>query len=162
MRDIDTIMKMLDETNSEKIQQKGLRLARKVENFNVFLRPASMEDFSCPWDNCAIIVSEKSDVQLEQYLKELLDWVAEPQIPGAMVIMNRLIKFSKVDKLAFVMEAFSVKLAIAQNDHRWLWALSFLLKNEKLMCCRGEIFRLRELNSHYLKAPQPLLQQRQT
>lgn len=38
-------------------------------------------------------MSEKDDAELEPYLDRLLEWISDLNLPGAMTILERLVKF---------------------------------------------------------------------
>jgi hypothetical protein len=131
MCNIDDIMSMLDWTNSEEEQQKGIELARNVKSINVFLQPLHPGNSKNVWDNCAKILAEKSDEQLNPYVMSLLHWIEDLNWPGALVIYERLKKFANVDMLRFCVENY-VKSAFAANDSVKVLNLTGLIENDKL------------------------------
>lgn len=94
MVDIDYIMKLIDWNQSEENQEKGRELAKDVESINVFLQPCSERFNKNVWDNCAIILSERTDEELAPYLVELLEWLQDLNWPGALCILDRLQRYS--------------------------------------------------------------------
>ena len=58
--DIDHIMYLLEDNNSETMQKKGRVLADSVEAYYIFIMPARMESV---WNNCAQILSRPSVVR---------------------------------------------------------------------------------------------------
>ncbi len=64
MVDIDEIMEMLDWNQPEEIQKKGRELARQVRTLSVFLRPYYDGKSKSLWENCAIILSVRTDEEL--------------------------------------------------------------------------------------------------
>ena len=96
MVDIDYIMELLDWNRTEEEQAEGLRLARQVKSFNVFLQPCDDKNNKNVWDNCALIVSEKEDLELFPYLFELFMWIQDLNWPGALCIVDRLQKYGKM------------------------------------------------------------------
>lgn len=96
MADIDYIMDLLDWNRTEEEQAEGLRLARQVKAFNVFLQPCDKKNNKNVWDNCALIISEKEDLELFPYLFELFMWIQDLNWPGALCIVDRLQKYGKM------------------------------------------------------------------
>lgn len=96
MADIDYIMDLLDWNRTEEEQAEGLRLARQVTAFNVFLQPCDKKNNKNVWDNCALIISEKEDLDLLVYLPNLFMWIQDLNWPGALCIVDRLQKYGKM------------------------------------------------------------------
>ena len=94
MIDIDYIMDLMDWNRSENDQAKGLELAKNVQNFNVFLQPCNEKYNKNVWDNCAKILSQKTDKELMPYLENLLEWLQDLNWPGALIILDRLNHYS--------------------------------------------------------------------
>ena len=61
MVNIDAIMALLDWNNSAEQQERGIELAKNVKCINVFLQPNQREYGKNVWDNCAKILSERSN-----------------------------------------------------------------------------------------------------
>ncbi len=95
MVDIDYIMELLDWNRTEEEQAEGLRLARQVKAFNVFLQPCDKKNSKNVWDNCALILSEKEDSDLYPYLFELFMWIRDLNWPGAFCIVERLKEYGQ-------------------------------------------------------------------
>ena len=93
MCNIDEIMDMLDWNNPPEIQEKGRMLARTVKCFNVFLQPVHSKYRKNVWDNCAMILAERTDSELSPYLGELFKWLADLNWPGTFCIWDRLKQF---------------------------------------------------------------------
>ena len=93
MCNIDEIMDMLDWNNPPEIQEKGRMLARTVKCFNVFLQPVHSKYRKNVWDNCAMILAEKTDSELRPYVRELFKWLADLNWPGTLCIWDRLKQF---------------------------------------------------------------------
>ena len=120
MADIDYIMGLLDWNRTEEEQAEGLRLARQVKAFNVFLQPCDKKNNKNVWDNCALIVSEKEDSDLFVYLPNLFMWIQDLNWPGAFCIVERLKEYEK--RNAFYsrhwQEAYTCAKAL--NDKVWM------------------------------------------
>ncbi len=133
MYDIDRIMDMLDSNNTIKMQEKGIRLAKNIKSINVFILPMHSGYNKNIWENCAKILANKTDEELSPYLTNLLEWTEDLNWPGAIIILERMKKFSKTRELAYNVEEF-VNVANTRGEYReiWLTYLSELLDNKKL------------------------------
>ena len=69
MINIDYIMSLIAWNKSINEQSDGIKMAEEVENINVFLQPCNKN--VC--DNCAKILSKRTDDELSPYLVELLE-----------------------------------------------------------------------------------------
>lgn len=121
MVDIDYIYDLLDWNNDKNTQEKGLELARKVKNIDVFLQPDSIDKGYGMniWDNCAIILAEKTDEELMPYLSGVFEWLQDLTWPGAWCILECLNQFEKNDMYYRYFED-CVKHAKVLNDDNWL------------------------------------------
>lgn len=95
MISINNIMDLLGWNNSEEKQAKGIELARDVKCINIFLQPVDDGYNKNVWDNCAKILSERSDQELSPYLIPLLKWLQDMNWPGAFCILDRLKKYKR-------------------------------------------------------------------
>ena len=130
MCNIDKIIEMLDEENSQKIQEKGIKLGKKIKNINVFILNANFG----VWENCAKILASKTDEELSPYLLNLLIWIQDLNWPGAMIILERMKKFKEVEMLSVYIRDIA-KIANGEKiecDENWLLYMSELLDNKKL------------------------------
>lgn len=131
MYNIDKIMDMLDCNNSIEIQKKGIELAKNVKCINVFILPKNLKYNKKVWENCAKILTDKTDEILNPYLMKILEWIKDINWPGALTIVNRLKKFYDTEMLSFATKECT-KIASSTNNHSWLENLSKLLDNDKL------------------------------
>ena len=118
MINIDYIMDLLDWNNSAEEQEKGIRLARDVKCINVFLQPRSNRYHRYNknvWDNCAKVLSDRSDEELEPYLIELFEWIEDLNWPGAMCILDRLNNFGENKFFDFCLSS-CIKRATLMED----------------------------------------------
>ena len=90
MYNIDDIMDMLDLNRSKEEQEKGLKLARTIKSINVFIQPLDSKHNKNVWENCAKVLSERSDEELKPYIISLLEWLQDMNWPGAFTIFERL------------------------------------------------------------------------
>ena len=64
MQDITEIMNMLDWHKLPEIQTKGIAQAKDAETIRPFIQPLTPEHNKNVWENCAVIIAEKSDEKL--------------------------------------------------------------------------------------------------
>ena len=114
---IDYIMDLLDWNNSIEKQEQGIELAKGVKCINVFLQPRSHYGKNV-WDNCAKILSAKSNEELSIYMIELMGWLQDMNWPGAYCILDRLKKM-KNEQLFDYAYNISLKCARALEDEAW-------------------------------------------
>ena len=127
MVDIDYIMQLLDWNRSLEEQTKGLELARNVRFFNVFLQLRDNEFNKNVWDNCAVVLSEKSDDELKPYLLELFTWLQDMTWPGANQVLERLKRFDNSNVYHTAL-CISINHARAEEDVLWENNLRILQK----------------------------------
>lgn len=118
MVNIDEIMEMFNWNQPEEVQKRGLELARGVKTLNVFLQPYTESGSKCVWDNCAIILAEKTDEELKPYLSELLEWQQDLNWPGAITIQERLTQYKDNEWFDYYFNA-SLEEAKALKDEMW-------------------------------------------
>ena len=99
MVDITEIMDMLDWHMPSEIQSKGISLARNTETIIPFIQPLTPKHNKNVWENCAVIISERSDEEIKPHLPEMLEWLQDMNWPGAFCILNRLQKYSDENSL---------------------------------------------------------------
>lgn len=128
MVNIDYIMGLIDWNNSIEEQALGIRLARDVKCINAFLQPGSPYGKNV-WDNCAKILSERTNEELAPYLIELMEWLQDMNWPGAFCILDRLKKMTG-DLLFEYLYNSSLKYAKALEDNVWESNLKMLKKSE--------------------------------
>ena len=147
---IDDIMKMLDGNNVQEIQDKGIELGKKIECINVFILPLHQGYNKNIWENCAKILASKSDEILEPYLEHLLEWVEDINWPGALIIVERLKKFSNLEEFYLAYEN-TIKRAAVTNRGMWIVNLSeFIEENEELKNMLPEnLRRMVEFTKYY-------------
>ena len=128
MISIDYIMELIDRNNSIEEQAMGIKLAQDVKCINVFLQPQSPYGKNV-WDNCAKILSERTNEELAPYLIELMEWLQDMNWPGAFCILDRLKKMTG-DSLFEYLYNSSLKYAKALEDDVWESNLKMLKKSE--------------------------------
>ena len=127
MYNIDEIMDMLDWNNSFEIQKKGRELSKEIRCINVFLQPLHLEHNKNVWDNCAMILAERSDKELHPYLYQLFDWILDMNWPGAFCIWERLKEYRDMEWFNYVLSD-CIKEAKMLGEEQWL---SNLLKLQR-------------------------------
>ena len=120
MADIDYILDLLDWNRTKEEQAEGLRLARQVKAFNVFLQPCDKKNNKNVWDNCALIVSEKEDSDLFVYLPNLFLWIQVFNWPGSFFIVERLKEYWKRNASYSRDWQEAYTCAKALNDKVWM------------------------------------------
>lgn len=117
MVDIDYIMELFDWNKTSEDQLLGIKLARDIKCKNVFFRPGNPYGERV-WENCAKLLSEKSDDELASYLPELLEWLQDMECPGALCIFNRMKRYKKNNYFYFVLNDY-IKYAKALKNTAW-------------------------------------------
>ena len=118
MVDITGIMDMLDWHMPSEIQSKGISLARNTETIIPFIQPLTPKHNKNVWENCAVIIAEKSDENLKPYLVELLEWLQDMNWPGAFHILDRLQRYSDNNSICRAIN-ICVEKAKGCNDEVW-------------------------------------------
>lgn len=128
MINIDYIMDLLNWNNSLDDQAKGITLARNVQSINVFLQPCDRKHNKNVWENCAIILAERTDEELSPYLIRLLEWLQDMNWPGAICILDRIRKYADRPSYDFAFN-FCIKRAQDLHDDVWLSNLQEINKS---------------------------------
>ena len=117
MVNIDYIMDLLDWNNSAEDQILGIQLAREVKCISAFLQPDAPYGKRV-WDNCAKILSERTDEELSYHLISLMEWLQDMNWPGAFCIFDRLQKYED-NHLYNTDLSICIKKAKMLNDEVW-------------------------------------------
>lgn len=118
MCDIDYIMNMMDWKRPKQVQEKGIELASHVKSIDVFLQPLNPLYNKNVWENCAIVISKKTDEELKIYLIPLLEWLQDLTWPGALIILDRLKHYNDVVALTNA-KKICLERALATTDQIW-------------------------------------------
>ena len=121
------VMNMLDWNQSSQIQFEGRNLAKNFSTIAPFIQPLTPEHNKNVWENCARIISDRSDEELKKYLVELLEWLQDLNWPGALCILNRLQRYSDAD-LIYKAIYTCIEKAKEYNDETWAYNLYMLLQ----------------------------------
>ena len=120
---------MLDWHMPTEIQYKGISLARNIETITPFVQPLTPKHNKNVWENCAVIIAEKSDENLKPYLIELLEWLQDMNWPGAFCIQKRLQKYSDNNSIH---SAINVCIEKAKDGGDEVWESNLYLLMKKL------------------------------
>lgn len=129
MTNIDSLMKMLRWNAPLKEQEEGIRLGKQIQNFAVFFQPFTAEIGKNVWENCAMIVADKADFDLRPHLPRLLEWLEDPNWPGADIIYKRLLKYEDKKDLNRAIER-ALACSRALEEPLWEHVLLKLRSNE--------------------------------
>ena len=145
--DIDTLYEMLDEEQPIEIQEAALREARKIKSLSVLMQPV---EYKWSWENCAKVICEKTDKELNSYKYEMLEWLQDINWPGAFLIMERLEKMNP--QLLLNATIYAVKQALLLKDNEWLTYMSYLLKNKKFYDALSEEKKYQKIMKRYYES----------
>lgn len=115
---ITEILDMIDWSMPAETQSKGISLASKFENIVPFIQPLTPKHNKNVWENCAAIISQKSDEEIKPYLVELLEWLQDMNWPGAFCILDRLCKYSDNNT---ILEAINTCIEKAKENGDDIW-----------------------------------------
>ena len=65
-----------------------------IYRYGGYILPLENGESKGVWENCARALYEISDERLEKHLPSLLEWLEDLNWPGALIILERLKKFS--------------------------------------------------------------------
>lgn len=115
---ITEILDMIDWSMPAETQSKGISLASRFENIVPFIQPLTPKHNKNVWENCAAIISQKSDEEIKPYLVELLEWLQDMNWPGAFCILDRLRKYSDNNT---ILEAINTCIEKAKENGDDIW-----------------------------------------
>ena len=128
MDNINYILSLIDWNNTLDQQAAGIKMAENIKDIQAFIQPCTESNNKNVWDNCALIISKRSDAELFPYLDNLFAWLQDMNWPGALCILDRLQKYVKTPSFYSVLNACFEK-AKAENDYVW-WNNLQLLNGE--------------------------------
>ena len=117
--EIDRIFDMLSWESSREEQERGMKLARHIDNISVLIMPIESKSV---WENCAKVLAKKSDEKLRIYYIDLMKWLKDLNWPGAYVIYDRLTRVGDKDFTGAY--RYCCRLAEQTNDMPWKAALN--------------------------------------
>lgn len=118
MDNINYILSLIDWNNTLDQQAAGIKMAENIKDIQAFIQPCTESNNKNVWDNCALIISKRSDAELFPYLDNLFAWLQDMNWPGALCILDRLQKYVKTPSFYSVLNACFEK-AKAENDYVW-------------------------------------------
>ena len=82
----------LSNEENENKAQKGIEAAKQIQNLFPFMQPIVVppEKSKSVWEPCAKVVAMRSDEELRPFIFKLLEWIEDPNWPGALIIYERL------------------------------------------------------------------------
>ena len=131
MDNINYILSLIDWNNTLDQQAAGIKIAESIKDIQAFIQPCTDSYNKNVWDNCALIISKRSDAELLPYLDKLFAWMQYMNWPGAFCILDRLRKYAKTPSYDSVLNACFGK-AKAENDYVW-WNNLQMLKGESCL-----------------------------
>ncbi|MBQ2954162.1 MAG: DUF5071 domain-containing protein [Clostridia bacterium] len=101
-----------------------IEAAMEIRNLHVFVQPMlnPPERSKAVWDGCAMILARHSDEELRPHLSRLLEWLQDPNWPGARIIEARLLNMDR-KYLQSALES-SIRQARKLDDTEWLYWLT--------------------------------------
>lgn len=132
MSNIDKIMYLIAWDRSDAEQREGISMAGQVTCLKAFFQPIGPGYGKNVWDNCAIIICERSDEELMPYMLDMLLWLEDLNWPGAEAIQERLKRFRNVRVLSELLNDMVPALMLI-GKKSWLIFISELLENVELI-----------------------------
>ena len=77
MYNIDVIMDMMSWDSDKEEQKKGIELAKNIKCLDAFVQPNNNVHGKDVWENCALVLSAKSDNDLKPLVFDLLEWLED-------------------------------------------------------------------------------------
>lgn len=118
---------MLDWSNTNRIQKIGIKKAKRIKSVYVFILPVLPANSKSIWENCAKVLVDKSNEELQPYLIKLFEWLKDMNWPGADLIFNRLILIPKES----ILPAYKYCASLAEKTDDFAWNLSLKHFNEQ-------------------------------
>ncbi len=125
---------MLDWSNTDRIQKIGIKKAKKIKSVYVFILPILPANSKSIWENCAKVLVDKSNEELQPYLIKLFEWLKDMNWPGADLIFDRLILIPK----ELILPAYKHCVSLAEKTDDFAWSLSLKHFNEQYILNRKE------------------------
>ena len=129
---IDQIFEMISWDSEKKTQLIGIEKAKSIINLSVLFQPTESKSV---WENCAIIISSKTNEQLKPYVISMFEWLQDMNWPGANIIFNRLLQMP-FDMLELPYKTV-YKMAEKNDDIIWITVLQDFTKAHLLNSHHG-------------------------
>ena len=120
----DDFYSRLSWSSPEEVQKSAIEEASSIQNLWLFIQPMILPNPKAVWENCAIILAQRTDSELEPYLDRIFEWLQDLNWPGAIIIHNRLLDME--EQMRSEQLARSQKQAQRENDDEWLFNLKYL------------------------------------
>ena len=124
---IEAIKHVKAKAQAETLNKIYEELTEKEKDIAPFIQPCTEYYSKNVWDNCAIILSKRSDAELSPYLSDLFAWLQDMNWPGAFCILNRLQKYKNVDTFNSALD-ICLKKAKSSGEDVWWNNLQMLKK----------------------------------
>ena len=131
MTQTDEILALLSWHSSPADQARGLALASRARDLSAFIQPCGERYHKDVWDNCAKVLSARTDAELVPHLSALLRWLQDMNWPSAQRIMDRLRGFADRQALSAALGACLLQ-AQAANDEEWIENLRMVGPEERI------------------------------
>ncbi len=115
----EEILKMLSCKNTIEIQEKGIRLASEIKWLGHLFQPTIGGESKSLWENCALVLSKKTDERLNPWLIDCFIWLQDMNWPGAEIIADRLKIMRDTENYEYNKEK-AIKIAEITNDEEWI------------------------------------------
>ena len=129
MDSILEIYKLLDWNNNQETQSKGIFFASQINNLSLLIQPCLERYNKNIWENCALVLTQKTNDELSPYLLQLLEWIQDLNWPGAMTIYERLRYF---DNRTFLDDAIDTSLIRSKVTGDVVWQQNLLSLQEEI------------------------------
>ena len=137
----EKILMMLDWNNPKSIQEQGIQLALKCENFSVFVQPHFSKYNKNVWDNCAKVICKKNDLELQPFIIQLLEWVQDLNWPGAIAVLERLRFCSGEVFIKPFLQTVQKALSDKEKNEEWLYHLSIYIRRPDIFLALNDTQR---------------------
>ena len=114
----------------EDVQRAAIEEASSIQNLWLFIQPMILPNPKAVWENCAIILAQRTDSELEPYLDQIFEWLQDLNWPGAIIIHNRLLDME--EPMLKKQLTRSQQQAQMENDDAWLFNLKYLQNRIKM------------------------------
>lgn len=121
MHPIDELFERLSWGSPLEVQQAAIEEARSIQNLWMFVLPGYRKDV---WENCARILAEHSDEELEPYLDGMFEWLQDMNWPGAFIIFDRMKRLAE-PRRSRRLKAIKARAAKLDDDE-WIYYLNEL------------------------------------
>lgn len=119
MEAIEKILPMLSWHNPPEVQREGVIRGQESLPMEWLFQPVLKGCSKELWENCAQILLQKSDQELEPWLLQCYLWLQDINWPGAETVLARLRRYENQAQLADARNR-AAAMAAAIGDAEWL------------------------------------------